>query len=357
MRIVPLRQTLIVQGRLEEHEALDSLLACLRRALGPRQRFQAGRCPAAVDADRFDTTVRSPAASKIEAALRDTTLIEFIETPLQDVIDYLKDMHKIAIQIETSALEDVGIGSDCPITMSLKGVSLRSALRLMLREYGLTYVIRDEVLLIVPDDVPFRTITRVYSVAELLGFGEMSDGLADALMLALARRDKPAVGLKECEAQKKQGPPKLRIVPYRQAIIVLANSEEHEILEGLLHDLSLGLQGKTSSPVCREEGASAGSTRSRQRAGKQAGNSGDNDPSRGDEQDPIAGPDTKPAKTERVDGDDPFGPGAPQTKDPFGGGVNDEDPFGGSESDADPSEGGADKKEDPFGKSSEDPFG
>jgi len=34
--------------------------------------------------------------------------LEFIETPLQDVIDFLKETHKIEIQIDRRALDDVG---------------------------------------------------------------------------------------------------------------------------------------------------------------------------------------------------------------------------------------------------------
>ena len=84
----------------------------------------------------------------IEKALASPTQVDFVETPLQDVIDYLKDYHRIEIQIDTKALNDVGIDPTTPITKNLKGISLRSALKLMLRELELTYVIQDEVLLI-----------------------------------------------------------------------------------------------------------------------------------------------------------------------------------------------------------------
>jgi len=96
----------------------------------------------------MDLASRGTAEKKIDDALKSPTQLEFIETPLQDVIDYLKDFHDIEIQIDKKALDDVGIGSDTPITKNLKGISLRSALRLTLRELDLTYVIQDEVLLI-----------------------------------------------------------------------------------------------------------------------------------------------------------------------------------------------------------------
>ena len=110
-----------------------------------------------------------PAEERIKKALEETTSMEFVETPLSDVIDYLKDLHKIEIQLDTKALEDAGAGSDTPITKNLKGISLRSALRLMLGGLDLTYVVKDEVLLITtPEKAGSELVTKVYPVADLV---------------------------------------------------------------------------------------------------------------------------------------------------------------------------------------------
>ena len=78
-------------------------------------------------------------------------------------------MHGIEIQIDHRALEDIGIGSDTPITRNLKGITLRSALRLMLKEMDLTYVVRDEVLQITtPEEAESELTTKVYPVADLV---------------------------------------------------------------------------------------------------------------------------------------------------------------------------------------------
>ena len=81
-------------------------------------------------------------------ALKQPTQIEFVETPLRDVIDYLKDLHHIEIQLDSAALKEAGVDENTPITKNLKGISLRSALKLMLDELQLKYVIHNEVLLI-----------------------------------------------------------------------------------------------------------------------------------------------------------------------------------------------------------------
>jgi len=112
----------------------------------------------------------SAAGKRIEEVLKSETELQFIETPLKAVIATFKAYHEIEIQIDRRALDDVGVPVDTPITRDIKGVSLRSALRLMLHELDLTYVIRDEVLLITtPEEAEIIPLVRVYPVDDLVG--------------------------------------------------------------------------------------------------------------------------------------------------------------------------------------------
>ena len=128
------------------------------------------------------------AAARIRKALDEPTSIEFVEAPLTDVVDYLKDLHNIEIQIDTKALEDASIGGDTPVTRNLKGITLKSALRLMLGGMDLTYVIKNEVLMITtPEKAGNELVTKVYPVADLVipiqqsrmagGFGGLGGGM------------------------------------------------------------------------------------------------------------------------------------------------------------------------------------
>jgi hypothetical protein len=111
------------------------------------------------------------AEKKIEEALKSPTAIEFVDTPLKDVVDWLKDYHKIEIQLDKKELESMSVGDDTPVTKNLKGISLRSALKLMLDELGLKYVVHNEVLLLTSptkaESEEFLT-TKVYPVADLV---------------------------------------------------------------------------------------------------------------------------------------------------------------------------------------------
>ena len=65
------------------------------------------------------------------------TQIEFVETPLKDVVAYLQDLHHIKIQLDFAALKEAAIDENTPVTKKLKGISLRSALNLLLDELQL----------------------------------------------------------------------------------------------------------------------------------------------------------------------------------------------------------------------------
>lgn len=87
---------------------------------------------------------------KVAAALASPAKGDFVETPLTDVCDYLREVHKIPIFVQRTQIKQGGIDLNTPITGQWKDMSLRSALELILRKPGLTFVARDEALVIMP---------------------------------------------------------------------------------------------------------------------------------------------------------------------------------------------------------------
>src|SRR5690606_35962221 len=79
-----------------------------------------------------DLAKQGGSEERIFKALNENTQLEFVETPLKDVVAYLADFHNIPIVINSKKLDEAAVGIDTPVTKSLKGISLRSALRLML---------------------------------------------------------------------------------------------------------------------------------------------------------------------------------------------------------------------------------
>ncbi|MDA7493004.1 VWA domain-containing protein, partial [bacterium] len=102
---------------------------------------------------------------RIQSALGDETSQSFIELPLSEAITQISEAHDIPIVIDNQALEDIGLSAEEPVTITLKNVTLRSFLRIMLRDLDLTYVIKDEVMQITSQEAAEENlVTKVYPV-------------------------------------------------------------------------------------------------------------------------------------------------------------------------------------------------
>ncbi|MEM8679330.1 MAG: hypothetical protein AAGF97_08265, partial [Planctomycetota bacterium] len=116
-----------------------------------------------------DVASRGDAEQKIAREMKASTEVEFFDTPLADAMAELSDLHDINIVVDNTSLETLGLDSSEPVTASFSGISLKSALRLILRDLELTYVIRDEVLVITSEDEALtELVTRVYPVGDLV---------------------------------------------------------------------------------------------------------------------------------------------------------------------------------------------
>jgi hypothetical protein len=97
------------------------------------------------------------------------TSYDFVETPLAEVMNFIAKKHEIDIKFDQKALTDLGITTDRPISKSVSGVSLRSALNLLMRDLDLVAVIRNEVLLITtPDEANKWLSIKVYDIRDLV---------------------------------------------------------------------------------------------------------------------------------------------------------------------------------------------
>jgi hypothetical protein len=156
--------------------------------------------------------------AKIREALDDPTKVEVIETPLQDVVTYLKELHAIQIQLDKTAMADAGADPEGIVTLSVNGISLKSALGLLLGPMDLTYIIRDEVLMITTKVAAEKTVElRVYNAGELVGSSANVRELAE--MLRSMFKDN------------------FDVVPFCNLLVVQTSQHRHEELSGLLDQM------------------------------------------------------------------------------------------------------------------------
>jgi hypothetical protein len=111
-------------------------------------------------------------------ALEEETAIEFVDTSLKNILYYLSQTHRIPIHIDSVSLKEAGVEESTPITCNLSGVSLRSALEIVLDGIGLKWAIHHDVLMItspVKAESDEYIYTKFYEVADLLATAKDCD--------------------------------------------------------------------------------------------------------------------------------------------------------------------------------------
>lgn len=122
----------------------------------------------------FDLSTPNKAEEKIRAALVSPkgVDIEFIDTPLMDAADFIANSQGLSIIIDEQALQEAGVATDEPINRTLSGVSLASALKIILDPLELTYLVEDEVLKITTQAAADeKRFTRTYHTGYLKQVG------------------------------------------------------------------------------------------------------------------------------------------------------------------------------------------
>jgi hypothetical protein len=220
-------------GTLHAHMKSTSLawkLLILFCALGTLcTRAEADDAPADKEGARVTEFFPQPTESekKILEALAKPTQVDFVETSLSDVVDYLKDYHQIEIQLDTKALEDQGLGCDSQVTRKLSGVPLRSALRLMLSQLGLGFVVANDVLFITTLEVEdAELVTRTYPVGDLVRSDDYTS-LRNAITSTVGPTTWHQVG----------GPGQIEVLETSKSIVISQTQRAHDELLQLLRSL------------------------------------------------------------------------------------------------------------------------
>ncbi|HEV3344949.1 MAG TPA: hypothetical protein VG125_31525 [Pirellulales bacterium] len=114
-------------------------------------------------------SIKAANDARISETLEQSTEFEFNEQPLTDVVQYLKQKHGLDIQLDESGLKEAGVGVETPISRTVAGITLESALDLVFTGLDLAWLIRDEVLLVTSTARAKGLIeTRVYPVLDLV---------------------------------------------------------------------------------------------------------------------------------------------------------------------------------------------
>jgi len=113
-----------------------------------------------------------PRPSKFEeqvlAALEKPIDFEFLDLPLEDCLSFINETAQLPIWLDKQTLTDEGVALDQPVTLKLKGGRLESVLNLILNPSQLTFLPKNDVLVITTaTKAGENLITRTYPVRDL----------------------------------------------------------------------------------------------------------------------------------------------------------------------------------------------
>jgi|GEM_PF-4344009 len=105
-------------------------------------------------------------AQDIQKLLDQKVELEYDALELGDVLKDLKDRYRISIELDKTQVEDF-----VPITVSVKGISLRSALKVLLLDADAGYLVRNKSLLV--SSLEKTETTKTYSLEGLVPKGDV----------------------------------------------------------------------------------------------------------------------------------------------------------------------------------------
>jgi len=129
----------------EDSEANPKMEDLIQEAIEEEHQLDAA---AAGTAEQAEALPMPHEASQLEQSLNMTCRLQFDETPLEQVVENLRCLLGIDIVIDQPALDKEGVARDWPISIELEGMPMKAALHAILDNFNLTYLVKDDALLI-----------------------------------------------------------------------------------------------------------------------------------------------------------------------------------------------------------------
>jgi hypothetical protein len=228
--ITPFRNAgaLVISQTSFGHDEVSQLLANLRAARDKQT---------AAGFNQFGGPLDPP--NRLERALSEQVSFDFRATPLAEAAEQIRRQCQVPVHLDRAALEAVGIAIDAPVTLKVRGNSLRSALNHLLRALDLAWMADEGVLRITTvDEAEQHLVARCYPVADLVVpleyenysyGGELADfdSIADLICSTVA----------PTSWSDRTGPPPIYAVPSAGAIVFEQTPDVHDQAASLLADL------------------------------------------------------------------------------------------------------------------------
>ncbi len=246
--LAPHKGLLLISQTDEVQIQVAALLDALRELTRPEEAAAENR--GAVR--RAIVDVGDNAANRlISEKLDQETSVDFVDAPLDDVVDYFQQTMHVPVIIDHRAV-DIGVDSSSDPRHCRFRVSRCERIAADLAELDLTYILRDEALVITSrEEAENLLTTRLYSAADLIDIVDATDyeqikveleELADVLMTIVGPESWSDLG----------GPGVLKVYASRGVLVCSNTSEVHEQIEQLLGDMARARRSPQAAPRRQE---------------------------------------------------------------------------------------------------------
>jgi hypothetical protein len=197
-----------------------------------------------------DEVVAESSEARLERVLRSPINVNFTDAPLRTVLDDLRDTQGINIVPDLRALQEDSVDLDTPISIKFENLSLKSALNLILRQARLTWVVKDEVVLVTTPaalGANARLVERCYPVADLMAGWDQARLVCDPRPAAEALCDLVYNVLSPAVWEKGGGRGTVRFSPEAKVLLVCQTEEMHVAVDQFLQALRSHLKARRAA--------------------------------------------------------------------------------------------------------------
>ena len=118
---------------------------------------------------RADARVHSEQEMRVYNSLKNPISLHFDNAPLAQVLKFISETQGINVVVDEAGLSEEGLTSSIPVSINLDGITMKSAMNLLLKPLNLDYTIEDEVLKITSKlRQQGDMVASVYQVADLV---------------------------------------------------------------------------------------------------------------------------------------------------------------------------------------------
>ncbi len=226
------------------HDEIERLFAGLRQAIVESRKLKAAE-------KKYTTVIHMPRDQEthttISGALSKRANLDFKDVSLRDFAIALNQ--HIPVVVDWKALKDIGFRPDQPILINItvKSMILENALNHALGQHELTYMIKDDYLLITNPDIAWSPLeTRIYPVSDLMDNDHHRDGTVSWFLGPMAVNNQASfqydgrltelvtATISPDSWEDVGGAGAISIAPMCDALVVCQTREVHQEIEDLL---------------------------------------------------------------------------------------------------------------------------